>query len=308
MTMPSCGTTSARSSWKRSYTRCGSRLSPSCRAAWSKSSASSALRTRSLSFTGARYFGREGRDAPTGVYFGSFVSRLDSEVRRDRLQVADEGRELGLAVVGPENRRRVHRRDDDWGQVGGNRVAAVLRDAKVAAEQRLRGGRAEGDENARLHDRELGVQPRATRGDLGPVRLLVDAPLPARLPLEVLDDVRDVRERAVDAGLLERPVEQLPGRADERFAGLVLLIAGLLADEHRLRFRQSFAEDGLRPGLPEVARLASGSSVAERLQREPVGDERRCGVVEQALLRHLRFEATRRAGIPCVHPARWPRG
>src|ERR671922_12931 len=259
MTMPSCGTTSARSSWKRSYTRRGSRLSPSCRAAWSRSSASSALRTRSLSFTGARYFGREGRDAPTGVYFGSFVSRLDSEVRRDRLQVADEGRELVLAVVGPENRRRVHRGDDDWGQVGGNRVAAVLRDAKVAAEQRLRGGRAEGDENTRLHD-------------------------------------------------LERPVEQLPGRADERFAGLVLLIAGLLADEHRLRFRQSFAEDGLRPGLPEGARLASGRSVAERLQREPVGDERRCGVVEQALLRHLRFEATRRAGIPCVHPARWPRG
>src|SRR5919109_70307 len=284
MTMPSCGTTSARSSWKRSYTRCGSRLSPSCRAAWSRSSASSALRTRSLWFTGARYFGREGRDAPTGAYFGSFLSRLDSEMRRDRLQVADEGRELGLGV------------------------AAVLRDAKVAAEQRLRGGRAEGDENARLHDRELGVQPRATRGDLGPVRLLVDAPLPARLPLEVLDDVRDVRERAVDAGLLERPVEQLPGRADERFAGLVLLIAGLLADEHRLRFRQSFAEDGLRPGLPEVARLASGGSVAERLEREPVGDERRGGGVEQALLRHLRFEATRRAGIPCVHPARWPRG
>ena len=49
-----------------------------------------------------------------------------------------------------------------------------------AAEQRLRGGRAEADDDVRLDDAELGVQPRPARGDLVAVRLVVEAPLAAR--------------------------------------------------------------------------------------------------------------------------------
>ena len=63
----------------------------------------------------------------------------------------------------------------------------------------------------------------------------MDPALSARPPVEVLDHVRHVRERAVDAGLCHRLAEQLAGRADERLARAVLLVARLLADEHHLR-------------------------------------------------------------------------
>ena len=75
-----------------------------------------------------------------------------------------------------------------------------------------------------------GRQAAISRG----VRLLVDAPLAARLPLEVLHDVGDVDGGAIDAGLRERAVEQLAGRADERMAGEIFRVARLLADQHQL--------------------------------------------------------------------------
>ena len=62
----------------------------------------------------------------------------------------------------------------------------------------------------------------------------MDPALAARLPLEVLDDVRDVSARPVDAGLVERLVEQPTGRTDERAAFAVLAVTGLFADEHHL--------------------------------------------------------------------------
>ena len=112
-----------------------------------------------------------------------------------------------------------------------------------------------------LDDRELGFEPRAAGRHLGPVRLLVDPALPARLPLEVLDRVRDVDGRAVDSGRLEGLVEQPPGGADERPPGAVLLVAGLLADEHRRRPARTLPEHGLRSDLPELAATAPGSGL-----------------------------------------------
>ena len=54
---------------------------------------------------------------------------------------------------------------------------------------------------------------------------LVDAPLAARLELEVLHSVGDVDRATVDARLLHCAVEELPGRPDERFAYQVFLVA-----------------------------------------------------------------------------------
>src|SRR5207247_7648629 len=132
----------------------------------------------------------------------------------------------------------------------------------------------ETDENMRLDDCELGVEPRAARGDLRPVWLLVDAALSARLPLEVLDHVRDVGERAVDACVCERLVQESSGRPDERGAGPVFLVAGLLADEHDLGLRRAFSEDRLRARLPERAGLAAGGCLRQLLERGARGDER----------------------------------
>src|SRR5215207_8618298 len=97
----------------------------------------------------------------------------------------------------------MHRRYHVRREVGLDGHAALLRHPELPAEQSLRRGRAEADEHLRLDRLELGLEPRAARGDLRPVRLCVNAPLAARLPLEVLDDVRDERERTVDAGLFE---------------------------------------------------------------------------------------------------------
>ena len=61
---------------------------------------------------------------------------------------------------------------------------------------------------------------------------LVQTPLAARFPLEVLHDVRDVDGRAIHSGRIERAVEQLSRGPDERPADDVLAVAGRFADEH----------------------------------------------------------------------------
>src|SRR5918999_139957 len=264
-------------------------LSPNWRAASSSSWATSALRLSSRSST------------PRSLR----EKRVALDVRCDCLQVADELPELGFAVVRAQNRRRVHSRECDGGELRLEWLAALLRHTELSAEERLRGGRPKSDEQARLADAELGVEPRPAGGDLRPVRLLVNAPLSACRPLEVLDGIRHVDLRAVDASLLERAVKQLPRRADERPALLVLLVAGLLADEHHLGFRGALAEHRLRPGLQERAGLAAGGRLAELGKRGPRRNER-CGrILEKALLSHSAPEATRGPAIPCVSAAPW---
>src|ERR1043165_1386121 len=93
--------------------------------------------------------------------------------------------------------------------------AALGRHFELPAEQRLRRGRSQTHERLRLHDRQLLVYPGTARVDLALPRLLVEAAFPARFPLEVLDDIRDVDRLPIDAGLLERAVEELAGRADK---------------------------------------------------------------------------------------------
>src|SRR5581483_2086045 len=138
----------------------------------------------------------------------------------------------------------------------------LLRHAELLAEQRLRRGRAQTDDDVGLHHRELRLEPRPARGLLAPRRLRVDPPLASRLPLEMLDRIRHVRRGAVDTGELERLVQQAPGRADERAPRAILLVARLLADEDDARVVGALAEHRLRPRLPERAAPAAGGRVA----------------------------------------------
>jgi hypothetical protein len=170
-------------------------------------------------------------------------------------------------------------RSRDRGQVALDRPAALLRDPEGAAEQGLRSRRAERHQDARLHDRQLGLEPRPAGCDLGRIRPLVDAALATRRPLEVLHDVRDVRESALDACVLERTVEQAACRPNERPALDVLLIPGLLADKHDLGGRFALAEHGLRRVAPEVARATVRGRLAQGLDRRPLRNERRRAAV-----------------------------
>ena len=92
----------------------------------------------------------------------------------------------------------------------------------------------------------------------------MDAPLAAPLELEMLDRVGDIGAGAVHARLGQRLVQQLPRRPDEGPPGQILLVAGLLADEHQRRVQRAFAEHGLRRVLVERAAGAAHRLVAHR--------------------------------------------
>ena len=80
---------------------------------------------------------------------------------------------------------------------------------ELPSEQRLRSGGAEADDDAWFDQGNLGIEPRAARRDFRRARLLVNPPLAARLPLEMLDDVGDVGRRPVDARGFQRAIEKL---------------------------------------------------------------------------------------------------
>ena len=163
-------------------------------------------------------------------------------------------------------------------ELGLDRRSTLLGHAEIAAEERLRRGRAEGDEYLGLDRRELGLEPGTAGGDLAPVRLRVDPALAARCPLEVLDDVRHVGGAAVDSSILERLIEQSAGGADERLSLTVLAVSRLLPDQHQPCGGSPGAEHGLRSRPPQLACGAARGSFAKRFQarsrRNQLGDVR----------------------------------
>lgn len=94
-----------------------------------------------------------------------------------------------------------------------------------------------------------------TRANLARVGRLMNASLRLGVarPFEMLDCVRDVYVVAVDAGRVERAVEQLARWSDEGPPRLVLLITGLFSDDHHMRGGRPFAEHGLRTQLEQIA-------------------------------------------------------
>lgn len=74
---------------------------------------------------------------------------------------------------------------------------------------------------------------------------------------------RDVQARAVDTGLFERSVQQPARRADERRSGAVLLIAGLLPDEHQVRTPRPVPEHDLCRTAVQIASPAALRGVGE---------------------------------------------
>jgi hypothetical protein len=119
------------------------------------------------------------------------------------------------------------------------------------------GGGAHGDDQAGADDVQLAQQPGLAGLDLGAVGLLVDAALAGADELEVLDRVGEVDAAALDAGLGQRPLEQLAGRADERPPLQVLLVARGLAHEDHAGLGPALAEHGLRRLAVEIAGLAA---------------------------------------------------
>ena len=123
-------------------------------------------------------------------------------------------------------------------------------DAEVRADEGHGRDAAETDDDLRIHQGDLALQP-------VPAGILLDpqgVPVPGRA---ALDDVGDVDLRAVEIDDPKHIVEQVPGGAHKGHALPVLLLAGAFADEHDLRLLIAHAEDQLVPRLPQGAAPAA---------------------------------------------------
>ena len=94
-------------------------------------------------------------------------------------------------------------RHDVRREIGANQFPAIPGHPEILAQQSLRRTGPKADENLRLHNFQLRIEPRTARFDFRMARLLVNAPLAAlrSFPLEVLHNIRDVYLRAVDPHL-----------------------------------------------------------------------------------------------------------
>src|SRR5260370_30215174 len=136
-----------------------------------------------------------------------------------------------------------------------------------ASEQAARRRRAERDDRHRLHQRTLDVEPDLAALNFVSVGPLVQPTLAPHLMLEMLHRVSDENLRTWNSCLRQRPVENAPGRADERLAGNIFLVAGLLADEHDVGGPAPLAPHRLRGVLVERTARAFILRLAKLRQR-----------------------------------------
>lgn len=145
---------------------------------------------------------------------------------------------------------------DYWNRAGCDHLSAALGDAKVAAEESLRGGRSKRDDHLGLDHLHFLIEPWAARGNLHSVRLLMDSAFAARFPFEMLYGISYIDIIAVDACSREGFVEDFSGRPYKRSSLQIFVIARLLANHHHFRARFSFPENGLCAALPKIAAAA----------------------------------------------------
>lgn len=136
--------------------------------------------------------------------------------------------------------------------------AADGTDFQIPTGQGPGGGRTQRHNGLRPDNCHLPLKPAQARPDFRHARLLMQATFAALKKFEVLDRIGDVNGPAVQSGIAQRPVEEQPRRSNEGLASNVLLVAGLLPNEHQGCRNRSFAEHGLRSGSVERASPATG--------------------------------------------------
>src|SRR5687767_7003714 len=139
----------------------------------------------------------------------------------------------------------MHSGHDVWSKRGFEELAALFGHAKLRTEQRLRSRRAQGHNHFRFDYGSFRLEPGATCSNLQCVWFFVYAPFAARLPIEMFDDIRDVRLFAIDTCFFQRFIKQATGSTNERLACQIFFIARLFAVKHHYRPARAFTEDGL---------------------------------------------------------------
>ncbi len=124
------------------------------------------------------------------------------------------------------------------------------------------GGRAKRDDDRWLDDRALQILPAAAIDFVG-VRPLVQRPLAPHLVCEVLHRIGDEDALAIDSSLSQSTVQHAPSRPDKGQAGLVFLVAWLLADQHHRRPTRPLPRHRLCGVLRHRRQLFSASRKAD---------------------------------------------
>ena len=188
-------------------------------------------------------------------------SRLGGEEGGSAAEVVDQSSLHGLAVGpgGTEDGRRMVCGDDRRPREIED-LSTGRTNAKARSEKGLTGGRAQRDDNRRVDDGQFRGEPLMAGDDFGLVWSLVNAPLPPRLPLEVLHGVGHVDGRPFDLCFSEGFIENAAGRTDKWLAGLILLVTRLLADEDEIGRGRPRPEHGLGCVAPQIAGPASSGA------------------------------------------------
>src|ERR1700730_10302484 len=179
----------------------------------------------------------------------------------DNFKIVDECLHLempSVVVRRSQDGRGMYRCHDEGSERGIDELSALTHYAEGSSQQRLRGGRTQAPQNLRLYRPQFSVKPRTTGVDFRVARLFVNALLSPNCgdPLEMFHHIGQIHLRALEPDLFQSPVEKLSSRSHKKMPGAVFLISRLLADEHDLCLRRTFAKHGLRSCLPQVAGLA----------------------------------------------------
>ena len=114
----------------------------------------------------------------------------------------------------------------------------------------------------------------------------------------MLDHVRQVHRRPVDARVLQRSVQEPARRPHEGSPLDVLVVARLLAHHHHPRILRAFAEHGLGPQAPQLARAARGCGRPYGGQVRDVGHAATSPAAGGSA--SARFGRGSRGHVPCV--------
>src|ERR1700683_4728371 len=144
----------------------------------------------------------------------------------------------------------------------GQRFAADLLDRGRGATHSPQRRGTERDDDPGLEPTDLGNEPDTAGLDMAQLRSLVQPPLTARLPIEVLHRIGDEYFCPRDVRFSEQLIQYLARRPHKRASLAVLGIARLLAPQHNLRFAGTLARHRLSGALPQFTAPAGLRSFA----------------------------------------------
>ena len=136
-------------------------------------------------------------------------------------------------------------------------LAAKFGDGSGDAEQILSGDGTEADDEFRINDSDLRIEEFAAVGSFLGKR----SPVAGRSAAE---DIADIELFATKLTGSDDFVQQLSGRADERFAGFIFFLAGCFTKKHNSRRDTADPENSLLAAASQLCTaLTGGDGVAE---------------------------------------------